>query len=183
MVNNRSAALKGSIQIVDDSPENLDTLVSILSKNGYETRTALDGEMALTSVKTDPPDLILMDILMPDMSGFEVCRQLKADKRTRGIPVLYISALHDTQSKIGAFKAGGVDYITKPFQESEVLARVYTHLEIKSAHNALQKALQAIEQAHALLKAAWQGIPDGGYRGRSRPECDRFQPQPGGGPR
>ncbi len=146
MTKNSSDTHKGNIQIVDDTPENLDVLVSILTKNGYEVRPAIDGETALAAVRSDPPDLILLDILMPGMSGFDVCEQLKTDKRARHIPVLFISALHETESKINAFEAGGVDYITKPFQETEVLARVRTHLETKIARDALKTAMSIMAQ-------------------------------------
>jgi len=151
---------KGNIQIVDDAPENLDILVSILTKEGYEVRPSIDGEVALTSAQTDPPDLILLDIIMPGMSGFEVCEQLKADERTRHIPVLFISALHETESKVSAFEAGGVDFITKPFERAEVLARVRTHLEIKTTRDALKTALREKEKANLLMNAIWQSIPD-----------------------
>ncbi len=122
---------KGNIQIVDDKPENLHLLSSILKNQGYETRMAINGELALKSIRSHPPDLILLDIMMPGLSGYEVCKQLKADAFTCDIPIIFISALFETTDKLKAFSIGGVDYITKPFQEDEVLARVQTHLSLR----------------------------------------------------
>jgi len=138
MITNRSEAQIANIQIVDDNPENLAVLSSMLTKQGYEVRTAINGALALKSARKSPPDLILLDIVMPEMSGYEVCEQLKADERTRDIPVIFLSALGEVQDKIKAFSAGGVDYITKPFQLDEVLARVETHLSLRK----LQKRLE-----------------------------------------
>jgi len=122
---------KGDILIVDDQSNNLKILASILERHGYEARPALSGQLALKAVRKSLPDIILLDILMPDMDGFEVCKQLKADERTRPIPIIFISALEDISNKLKAFAAGGVDYITKPFQEEEVLIRAETHLKLR----------------------------------------------------
>ena len=122
---------KGDILIVDDQSNNLKILTSILERHGYEARPALSGQLALKAVRKSLPDIILLDILMPDMDGFEVCKQLKADERTRDIPIIFISALEDISNKLKAFAAGGVDYITKPFQEEEVLIRAETHLKLR----------------------------------------------------
>ncbi|MDM8555944.1 response regulator [Desulfococcaceae bacterium HSG7] len=129
------------VQIVDDKIENLKILMKILMEQGCEVRTSINGSLALKSIHTDPhpPDLILLDIMMPGMDGFEVCEKLKADERTRDIPVIFISALHETVDKVRAFSAGGMDYITKPFQEGEVLARVKTHLSMKNMQRSLEK--------------------------------------------
>ncbi|MCP4717502.1 MAG: response regulator, partial [Deltaproteobacteria bacterium] len=134
----KTGAYQAGIQIVDDNPENLDILAAVLTKQGYEVRAVISGSLALKVVRKHPPDLILLDIMMPGMNGYEVCERLKADERSRDIPVIFLSALHETPDKIKAFSAGGVDYITKPFQEEEVLARVKTHLTIRN----LQKSLQ-----------------------------------------
>ncbi len=142
---NTSEMRKADIQIVDDSPENLNVLASILKKNGYNARVAINGELALKSIRAHPPDLILLDILMPGLSGFDVGERLKADERTRGIPIIFVSALNDAMDKVTAFSSGGVDYITKPFQEEEVLARVETHL-------ALWKMQQRLEEQNAMLQ-------------------------------
>ncbi len=131
-----------SIQIVDDNPDNLGVLDSVLAGQGYEVRAAINGTLALKAIRKHPPDLILLDIIMPGMDGYEVCRQLKADERTRDIPVIFLSALHDTRDKINAFAVGGVDYVTKPFQEEEVLARVHAHVTIRRQQQQL-RALNA----------------------------------------
>jgi len=135
---------KYNIQIVDDVAENLNMLMSILTKQGYGVRAAINGNLALKSVRKNPPDLILLDIVMPGMSGYEVCEHLKASNRTSGIPVIFISALSATMNIIKAFAIGGEDYITKPFQQDEVLARVATHLAL----GRLQKTLR--EKNHQL---------------------------------
>ena len=120
-----------NILIVDDTSANLKTLTAILSKRGYQVRPALNGELALNTARKKPPDLILLDIRMPGMDGYEVCRRLKEDQHTRDIPVIFISALDESMDKVKAFELGGVDYITKPFQSEEVLARVKTHIELR----------------------------------------------------
>lgn len=119
-----------SILIVDDTPANLLLLVRMLTKRGYKPRTVLSGKLALQAARAEPPDLILLDITMPEMNGYEVCEQLKADAALKDIPVIFISALTETLDKVKAFKAGGVDYVTKPFQFEEVYARVQTHLQL-----------------------------------------------------
>ncbi len=120
--------LSQSILVVDDTPENLRLLVNIFRNKHYSVRPVRDGRTAMIAAISQPPDVILLDILIPDPDGFEVCRQLKADERTRDIPVIFISALSDVFDKVKAFSLGGVDYITKPFQDQEVLVRVETHL-------------------------------------------------------
>jgi len=119
------------ILIVDDTSANLKLLTNILVKEGYRVRPASNGILALKSAAAMAPDLILLDVTMPDMDGYEVCRELKLNEATRRIPVIFISALTDTADKIKGFEAGGVDYITKPFQAAEVLARVETHLSLR----------------------------------------------------
>src|SRR5919199_1846168 len=130
---------KGNILVVDDLPENLRLLVDILQKQGYEVRPVPNGKLALSGARGFLPDLILLDIMMPEMDGYEVCSQLKAEERTKNIPIIFISAINEVLDKVKAFQVGGVDYITKPFQVEEVLARVETHLAVRS----LQKSLQA----------------------------------------
>jgi len=132
------AHVTNNILIVDDTPENLSVLRKMLTEHGYRVRPALSGEIALKAVEADIPDLVLLDIMMPGMDGFEVCEKLKSDDRTRDIPVLFISALIETEDKVRGFKAGGVDYIIKPFHAAEVLARVETHLMLRN----LQKKIQ-----------------------------------------
>ena len=137
MNSNQAQGAKGNILIVDDTPDNLRLLSAMLSDQGYKVRSAINGQMALMGVKASPPDLILLDINMPDMNGYEVCSSLKATEATRQIPVIFISALGEVLDKVKAFSVGGVDYITKPFQLEEVLARIETHLTIRN----LQKQL------------------------------------------
>lgn len=127
------------ILVIDDTPENLDLLSKMLGERGYKVRSVTKGSTGLRGAKAAPPDLVLLDIKMPEMGGFAVCRELKADPRTREIPVIFISALEDALDKVKAFGVGGVDYITKPFQVEEVLARLETHLTI----HRLQQQLQA----------------------------------------
>jgi signal transduction histidine kinase len=129
---------KADLLVVDDTINNLHLLVHILVARGYKVRPANNGKLALLAARTDPPDLILLDIVMPNMSGYEVCEQLKANELTREIPVIFISAIDEVLDKVKAFAIGGVDYITKPFQIEEVLARVETHLALRN----LQKSLQ-----------------------------------------
>ena len=136
---------RGTILVVDDVLENLRLLNTILAEEGYKVRKVRNGKMALTTVQTNPPDLILLDINMPEMDGYEVCQHLKSAEQTRDIPVIFISALDDGMDKVKAFSVGGIDYITKPFQVEEVLARVENHLTI----DRLQK--QLIQQ-NKLLK-------------------------------
>jgi len=121
----------GRILVVDDNTANLQLLTNLLSENGYTVHPASDGELALEFVRTILPDLILLDIKMPFMDGYEVCRRLKADERTRSIPIIFISVLEEERNKVKGFQAGGVDYINKPFHADEVLARVDTHLRLR----------------------------------------------------
>jgi len=129
---------KGNILVVDDTLENLRLLVGILQERGYEVRPVRNGKLALSGARGYLPDLILLDIMMPEMDGYEVCSKLKADERTKDIPVIFISAINDVLDKVKAFSVGGVDYISKPFQVEEVLARVETQL----AFQHLQKTLR-----------------------------------------
>ncbi|TAD75562.1 MAG: EAL domain-containing protein [Oscillatoriales cyanobacterium] len=126
------------ILIVDDTPENLKLLAALLAAESYHIRKALSGSMALKAVAADPPDLILLDIMMPDMDGYSVCETLKTDPATAGIPVLFLSGLSDAFDKVRAFEVGGADYITKPFHGQEVLARVRIHLEARSARTRIE---------------------------------------------
>jgi sigma-B regulation protein RsbU (phosphoserine phosphatase) len=139
-----------NILLVDDSPANLRLLSQILGEHGYGVRAVTSGPRALASIDLTPPDLILLDIRMPDMDGFEVCELLKARPKAADIPVLFISALDDIQDKMRAFSAGAVDYITKPFQLEEVVARVETHLALRRLQRNLQEANQRMERELAL---------------------------------
>jgi sigma-B regulation protein RsbU (phosphoserine phosphatase) len=132
--------IKSDILVVDDKPANLQLLSKILSEQGYRVRPVSNGVMALSVAQVEPPDLILLDIRMPEMNGYEVCEHLKVDEKTRDIPIIFISALDATQDKVKAFQVGGLDYITKPFQVEEVLARVETHLSLRKLQTMLQEA-------------------------------------------
>jgi len=143
-----------SILIVDDVPANLNLLTGILKQRGYKVRPAPCGSLALDAARHSPPDLILLDIHMPEMDGFEVCRRLKAEEALKEIPVIFISALTETRDKIHAFDAGGVDYITKPFQVEEVLARVRTHLELRRTRRELKRKNKRLKGAVNDLKNA-----------------------------
>ena len=134
------------VMIVDDNPNNLKVLGGMLQQAGYKVRPALSGELALRSLQTGLPDLVLLDIRMPAMDGYEVCRQIKADPALHDLPVIFISALQDMEDKVHAFQAGGVDYIVKPFQLEEVLIRVRTHLELAQARRALRSVNALLEQ-------------------------------------
>jgi phosphoserine phosphatase RsbU/P len=116
---------------VDDTPANLQVLAGMLKDRGYKVRPVPGGKLALSAARRDPPDLILLDINMPEMNGYEVCEHLKADDDLKGIPVIFISALTEQLDKVKAFANGGVDYITKPFQMEELHARVETHLKLR----------------------------------------------------
>ncbi len=144
----------GNILIVDDTPDNLRLLSEMLSKRGYSVRSAISGSAAFMAVKTKLPDLILLDINMPNINGYEVCQQLKANDTTRDIPILFLSAFNEAIDKVKAFQVGGLDYITKPFQVEEVLARVDTHLTLSRTQKELQQArseaLRALEQQKEL---------------------------------
>ena len=143
---------QNTILIVDDTPENLTMLTLMLTERGYRVRPALNGQMALHAIRKLPPDLILLDIIMPDMDGFEVCQQLKAEPATRDIPVLFMSALRETIDKMRAFALGAVDYITKPFNEEEVFARVKTHLTLRNLQKRLEEQNAELQDALTKIK-------------------------------
>ena len=134
------------IMIVDDIPENLHILSALLQQSGYRTNAFPRGRMALAAARQQQPDLVLLDINMPEMNGFQVCRAFKQDKDLADIPIIFISALASTEDKVHALRSGGVDYITKPFQSEEVNARVKTHLQLSNAREVLQNFNQQLEK-------------------------------------
>ena len=143
--------LTGLILIVDDTPTNLDVISEALSDAGYTVAIATSGERALKQLERRSPDLILLDVMMPEIDGFETCVRLKANPKTCDIPVIFMTALSDSDSKIKGFEVGAVDYITKPFQEREVLARVKTHLQLSFLTQNLE---QQVSQKNAQLQAS-----------------------------
>lgn len=141
-----------SILIVDDTPENLQLLNGMLKSHGYKARPVPSGEMALRAAKSDPPDIILLDINMPEMNGYEVCRHLKNDPALAAIPVIFISALNETMDKVKAFGLGGVDYVTKPFQFEEIHARVETHLKLRQLQKELERQNRQLKESYDRLR-------------------------------
>jgi two-component system sensor histidine kinase/response regulator len=135
-----------TILIVDDTPANLGVLVETLGAAGYQLMVAEDGEEALAQTAQTQPDLILLDVMMPGLDGFETCRRLKARPETRDVPVLFMTALSETADKVKAFAAGGVDYITKPIEHEEALARIRTHLALRRLQRELQEQLALKER-------------------------------------
>ena len=138
MNNQQPETTLGNILVVDDTPENLRLLSTMLTHRGYAPRCVINGQLALRACNSNPPDLILLDIMMPEMNGYEVCQHLKSEPKTREIPVIFISAKDEVFDKVNAFAVGGVDYISKPFQFEEVLARIECHLTLRN----LQKQLK-----------------------------------------
>jgi putative two-component system response regulator len=130
---------QGKILAVDDTPASLRLLTDLLKTEGYDVRSAISGELALHAAASELPDLILLDIRMPAMDGYEVCRRLKANPETRDVPVIFVSAAVEMSEKLKGFEIGAVDYVTKPYQREELLARVRTHLELNSLRNHLEE--------------------------------------------
>ena len=135
-----------SIMVVDDTLPNLELLSEMLKDRGYRVRPVPSGDLALQAARSNPPDLILLDIHMPEMDGYEVCERLKADEKLQDIPVLFISGLSETTDKVRAFGVGGADYITKPFQFEEVEARVATHLELRRQRRQLLESYEQLQK-------------------------------------
>ncbi len=128
---------KSLVLAVDDEPQNLRFLGKLVSDSGYDLAMAENGSQALNFARKDAPDLILLDIMMPDMDGYEVCEQLKNDVATRHIPVIFLTAKTAADDVVKGFEAGGVDYVTKPFNAAELLARIKTHIELKTLRGLL----------------------------------------------
>ncbi|MGB0383554.1 MAG: hybrid sensor histidine kinase/response regulator [Ardenticatenaceae bacterium] len=158
MSDHQTEHARATILIVDDTPANLRLLAGLLTSRGYVVRPARNGEMALLCAQTLLPDLILLDIMMPGMDGYEVCKQLKTNQQTSDIPVIFLSALNEVANKVKAFSVGGVDYITKPFQMAEVLARVETHLAMQNLQKQLKEKNKALESTLLELQATEQKL-------------------------
>lgn len=146
MIENQSEISKGNILIIDDNPENLRLLSIMLIRRGYEVRQALNGMIALRAIEIQRPDIVLLDIMMPQIDGYEVCKQIKNNPETADIPVIFLSALDEVQNKIKGFASGGADYITKPFQFDEVLVRVQNQLSLQFARQKIVKLNMELEQ-------------------------------------
>ena len=149
---------KGQILAVDDTAASLKLLTDILKEEGYEVRSAISGELALQAAISEPPELMLLDIRMPEMDGFEVCRRLKAQPETRNVPVIFVSAISETEEKVQGFELGAVDFVTKPYQRNELLARVRTHLELTRLRNRLEYQVEertaALRESEKKLRAS-----------------------------
>jgi len=150
-----TAAQKADILVVDDTPANLKLITKMLTARGFTVRPVPSGEMALKVIGFRPPDLILLDITMPGLNGYEVCRRLKEDPATADIPVIFLSALQDPNDKVRAFSEGGVDYITKPFHFEEVEARVTTHLKLRELQLRLKRANRELEVRNRFIRHAF----------------------------
>jgi signal transduction histidine kinase len=182
------SAGKGEILVVDDEPDALALLTSVLTEAGYRVRPADSGSLALASVATSAPDLILMDMRMPDMDGIEACRQLKARKESCEIPVVFVSGSADAEARAGALDLGAVDFVTKPFNAAELLARVRTHLELSRLRSQLesqvtlrttelernQKALEEYKQRLQELTAGLLNAQENASRALARDLHDVF---------
>ena len=137
---------KANVLVVDDIPSNISVLMEYLSRKGYRILVAEDGESAIEQVEYAKPDIILLDIMMPGMDGFETCRRLKENPETEDIPVIFMTSLTDTEDKVKGFRSGAVDYITKPIRQEEVMARINTHLKLKQLQHELETANEALER-------------------------------------
>lgn len=163
MSSDHSSTTKGDILVVDDRADNLRLLSTMLSDQGYKVRKIIKGELTFDVAQVNPPDLILLDIMMPNISGFDVCQQLKADDRTRSIPIIFLSASDEPLDKVKAFSIGGEDYITKPFEIQEVIARIEHQLRLVRLQKQLRSQnhqLQAEVKERLKAEAALQKIND-----------------------
>ena len=134
-----------TILVIDDSPTNLEILHDVLGNAGYEVLVEMDGASGIEQVDSNPPDLILLDVMMPKMDGFETCRRLQANPSAKDIPIIFITALTEAEEKVKGLTLGAVDYITKPFEQEEVLARISLHLKLRKLNIELDKQKQELE--------------------------------------
>ena len=140
------------ILVVDDQPINIRLLASILEKQGYNVKKATSGKLALNVAQTEPPQIILLDVMMPEMDGYEVCQRLKSDPQTAEIPVIFVSALSDTEDKVKAFEVGGLGFINKPFSSREIIIRVKTQLNQKNLLKITQEQNQQLQHQNQQLE-------------------------------
>lgn len=153
-MNEKAAVYRGNILVVDDILENVKFLVRMLGEQGYRVRPCLNGNLALTAARKETPDLILLDIMMPGMDGYQVAAQLKQDPLLSQVPIIFISALDNVHDKVKSFSAGGVDYVTKPFQTEELLARIETHLTLQQLRRDLKDRNDHLEAMNKKLQQA-----------------------------
>jgi len=163
---------RADILVVDDNPANIELLVAILSGRGYRVRVANSGARALAAARADAPDLIMLDIAMPKMDGYEVCRQLKANPLTQAVPVIFLSALSGAIDKVQAFGAGGADYVAKPFQLEEVVVRVENQIKISHWQREAQARNAELATMNQELFAATQRLEDANARLKLLSESD-----------
>lgn len=152
MFNNSLNNTKSRILIVDDNLNNIQILGTILRKQNFAINIAQNGKEAIEILKKVQPDLILLDVMMPDMNGYETCQNIKKYPYTQNIPIIFLTALNNTEDKIKGFKAGGVDYITKPFDEAELLARINTHISLRKAKNRLKDSNSKLRKANKIIE-------------------------------
>lgn len=165
-------SLRADVLVVDDNPANIELLVAILGSHGYRCRVANSGARALAAARADVPDLVMLDIAMPGMDGYEVCRQLKADSATRATPVIFLSALNGIIDKVQAFGAGGADYIGKPFQLEEVIARVENQVRIARMQREVEQRNVELARVNAELVAVARRLEEGNAQLRRLSERD-----------
>ncbi|MDM8526838.1 hybrid sensor histidine kinase/response regulator [Anaerolineales bacterium HSG24] len=149
---------QSTVMVIDDASDNRHLLGLILKKEGFKIMLAKDGETGLAALAEELPDIILLDIMMPDMSGYDLCEKLKADEQLRDIPVIFISAMNQSMDKVKAFSVGGVDYIIKPFNHTEVIARVNAHLDIRRLQNNLKERNLQLSQEITERKAVEEAL-------------------------
>jgi DNA-binding response OmpR family regulator len=166
---------QATILVVDDTPANLNVLSAILTQQGYKVRPANGGEVALVVAQHAGPDLILLDIQMPKMNGFDVCRRLKENDQTADIPVIFISALDEVVDKVEAFEAGGADYITKPFQILEVMARIKHQLNLRRQHQQLAAVNLLARQIQGPVRQLADSVKHGEHAQSAAPPAAIFQ--------
>ncbi|MCI5167104.1 MAG: response regulator [Candidatus Electrothrix sp. GM3_4] len=140
-----------AILVVDDQPANLKVLLSFLQEHNYRVYMVDSGQRALNILPKVQPDLVLLDVMMPGMNGFEICKRIKADKELAALPIIFMTALDSVEDKVAGFSAGAVDYITKPFQQVEVLARISTHITLRKREKELKEALEEIKTLNGIL--------------------------------
>lgn len=163
------------ILIVDDNTANIDVMLTFLEMEGYEISIATSGTMAIRVARHDKPDLILLDVMMPELDGFETCRQLKSDPITSATPVIFVTAKKETSDIIEGFKCGGVDYISKPFRQEEVVSRVKTHLQLRHLTKNQEKLITELNQALKEVKTLRGILPICSYCKKIRDDNGNWQ--------